>query len=90
MNVYEKAIEKWGVIAQLIMTMEECAELIQACSKVIRATNAGGDVGECLNNLAEELTDVEIMVEQMKTMLPSEVTKYWMKEKMVSLRKRLN
>ena len=35
-SVLEKAIEKWGKEAQTIVAMEECAELIKECSKMLR------------------------------------------------------
>ena len=44
----------------LTITMEECGELIQACSKVIRTK--GVDIRYC-NNLAEELGDVTLMID---------------------------
>lgn len=45
---------------QLMMLMEELAELIQATSKVVRY----GDI----ESFVEEFTDVEIMMEQMRQM----------------------
>ena len=43
----------------LICTMEECGELIQACSKVIRTDGAD----KYLKNLQDEVGDVLCMVE---------------------------
>jgi len=62
-ELYHKAINKWGLQAQLIMLMEECAELIQATSKIIRHIPK---TETDWNNFAEEIADVEIMIEQMK------------------------
>lgn len=45
---------------QLLMVMEECAELQHACSKKIRNVNAP------IYKIAEEIADVEIMCEQIK------------------------
>ena len=65
MNLYKKAIEKWGLEAQMNMTIEECAELIVALSKATRPTsNLYCD--ERVDAILDELVDVEIMVEQMK------------------------
>jgi len=58
-KVYEKAMDRWGFKSQSIMLMEECAELIQAVSKLHRTGNP--------NKMYEEIADVEIMIEQIKT-----------------------
>ena len=60
-ELYEKAIKKWGVDAQINMAIEEMAELIQALVKQGRAVN-GCTKGEVM----EEIIDVEIMLEQLK------------------------
>lgn len=54
--VMTRAIEKYGKQAQTIQAMQELAELIVALTK--------GDV----TNIAEEIVDVEIMLEQIKYM----------------------
>ena len=46
----------------LVITMEECGELIQACSKVIRTK---GDT-KYIRNLQDEIGDVMTMIEIMK------------------------
>lgn len=62
-KLYRQAVGKWGLSLQMGMLMEECAELIQATHKVLRK----GDVDqETWNKLAEEMADVEIMLEQLK------------------------
>jgi NTP pyrophosphatase (non-canonical NTP hydrolase) len=38
-QIYNKALQKWGFNAQSIMLTEECAELIQAVSKLHRTGN---------------------------------------------------
>ncbi len=60
-KLYKAAIEQWGYKTQLGMLMEECAELIQAAHKIIRGT-------EEWYKLAQEMADVEIMIEQIKFM----------------------
>jgi len=57
-KVYLKAIDIYGLDAQLDILQEECAELIVAVSKYRR----NGSEAEA--NLFEELADVVIMVEQ--------------------------
>lgn len=56
-ELYSKAIEKWGINAQLWMVVEECSELSNAIAKYKR--------GRVLTSaILEELADVSIMVEQ--------------------------
>ena len=51
------AIRTFGEKAQEGVAIEECAELIQAISHKHRGRE---------NNIAEEIADVEIMIEQLK------------------------
>ena len=46
----------------LVITMEECGELIQACSKIIRSKGKT----KYLRNLQDEIGDVMTMIEIMK------------------------
>jgi len=46
----------------LIITMEECGELVQACSKVMRSNGKE----KYLTNLKEEIGDVYLMLELLK------------------------
>ena len=74
----------YGYEAQSNQLIEECAELIQAINKHRRVTSGRGrahspmlepaqedkDRGQVvLDNLVEEITDVEIMLEQVKDLL---------------------
>ncbi len=68
-KVYRKAWDKFGTDAQLMMLMEECAELIQATSKVIRQRKSKTS---CWRNFIEEIADVEIMIDQVKVMVDYE------------------
>ena len=63
MDVYDRAIEHYGREKQCMMTAEECAELIQALSKALRY-----DGESFIRQVAEEVADVEIMLEQVKRM----------------------
>ena len=60
-DIYRKAIKKFGATMQMNVAMEECSELIKEISKIIRGKGN-------LANLAEEIADVEIMLEQLKLM----------------------
>ena len=64
-EIYQKAIAEWGPDLQLIVLMEECAELIKACSKIIRARKTMlGDIA--FEPFIEEMADVRIMIDQMR------------------------
>lgn len=53
MDVWRQSIEHWGARVQSVVCMEECAELIQAISKMLRGKDAKA-------NLVEEMADVTI------------------------------
>jgi len=63
--IYDCALELWGHESQIDMTIEECAELIQALMKYRRKQ---GDHDEALESVIEEIADVEIMLGQMKVL----------------------
>ena len=65
-QLYKKAWEKWGMTAQLMVFMEECAELTQAISKYSRYSKTSAQPSR---DIVEEIADVEIMIEQMETRL---------------------
>ena len=83
-ELYDKAIEKWGCANQLRMLIEECSELIQAIAHHERGRNGAGDV-------AEEIADVEILIEQAKQSmyLEDEVNEF-KQQKLERLQKRVN
>ena len=56
-EIYVDAIKKYGEKAQEEVAIEEMAELIQAISHKHRGRE---------HNIAEEIADVEIMLEQLK------------------------
>ncbi len=58
-QICKRAVNTYGKTAQLIMAMEEMSELIQALSKDIRGETD-------IENIAEEIADVEIMLTQLK------------------------
>ena len=61
-----KIISRYGADAQAMVHMEECAELIQAASKMRRVTNAGKEDTAARYNLVEEMADVLICMKQMQ------------------------
>lgn len=60
-ELYNLAIATYGEKAQINQGIEEMAELIQAVNKFHRKPTI-----ENLKNIAEEIVDVEIMLEQYK------------------------
>ena len=46
----------------LVVTMEECGELVQSCSKLLRRAELYSD-GEYVQNLKDELGDVYAMID---------------------------
>jgi len=64
LTLFFEARYKWGQPSQLVMGLEETAELQKEICKVYR-----GDISdERLNKLAEEIADVRLMTEQLENM----------------------
>jgi len=79
LELYKRAIEQNGINGQLGVAQEELSELIQAISKHKR-------YGDNLDNLAEEMADVEIMLDQMKLMFDNELEiEVWKEYKLIRL-----
>ena len=57
-NICKKAVNTFGSDVQEMMFIEEVGELVQALSKKRRGFEGA--------NIAEEIADVEIMLEQLK------------------------
>lgn len=58
-DLYQLAIDRWGVDAQLTVVIEELSELAKEICKLKRGFDN-------LEGLAEEIADVEIMCEQLR------------------------
>lgn len=58
-DIYRLAIKKWGRELQILMGIEEMAELTKALIKSLRGK-------ENRDNIIEEMADVEIMMGQLK------------------------
>ena len=61
-SLYERNIKYNGVEQETTIAMEECSELIQAISKCKRY----GCINKYRENLIEEMTDVLIMIDELK------------------------
>lgn len=59
MNIYERALAHYGAEAQTLMMFEEMSELQKELCKRSRGADN-------IDAIAEEIADVEIMLEQMK------------------------
>lgn len=57
-DVLENAIKTYGIEMQLIMMLEECAELQKEVTKYIRGNNN-------IEAIAEEIADVSIVISQL-------------------------
>ena len=67
MMILEAAVEKYGSILQLLVAIEEQAELIKAICKYLRyVLTVEGDPNAIMENMAEERADVSIMLNQME------------------------
>lgn len=64
-EIFEKALETYGLQAQITIVFEEMSELQKELCKFLRGKN---DV-ETIANIAEEIADVEIMLDQMILLL---------------------
>lgn len=81
-KIYKKALDSWGLPFQIIMLGEEQAELFKVVSKLNRKKS-----NILLEDLAEEIADCEIMMEQMQVAFG--VSRYlidkWKQEKLENL-----
>lgn len=88
-ELYEKALHTWGPGSQLNILQEECAELIQAASKLRRAIVMQASEAQAIavsayqDSLAEEMADVTIMIEQMfVSLVPASQFEAWKQKKL--------
>lgn len=66
-EILQKAIDKWGVSAQLEMVIEECLELALSLQKLKRLR---GNAEEKEANVIDEIADVKIMIKQIEKIFP--------------------
>jgi NTP pyrophosphatase (non-canonical NTP hydrolase) len=59
-EIFDKCKLKWGLDSQILMLAEECSELSVACLHLLRNLKQEG----AREHLAEEIADVEIMIEE--------------------------
>lgn len=80
------ALRIYGAQAQITMVFEEMSELQKELCKFLR----GNTDANTLSNIAEEIADVEIMLDQMKLEFKcSDAVEEWRAQKVKRLRARL-
>lgn len=94
MNLFQKALDHFGPSHQIVKTMEECGELIQALAKCHAEYHADDDDPtkwlDATRALLGELADVQIMILQMKEFLGANSFDAVLTEKMQRLQDKLN
>lgn len=87
-ELVKKIIDKNGTVAQSMIAMEECSELIQAISKCLRSKDLIPT--ETREHLIEEMADVTICLEQLMTMysITFQELDAWIERKELRLKKR--
>lgn len=83
LSIYNKALNKYGIVNQEWMLVEECGELLNAFAKLKRGRASKEDI-------ITELADVHIMVEQMAFFFGLEEFQAEKKRKLARLEERLN
>lgn len=91
-KIYNKAMNKWGWVAQTDQTIEEMAELMVAFNKQKRNTiyKEKMNKDEIDDNLFIELADVYICLEQMINYFGKEKVEEKINSQLTRLNKRLN
>lgn len=99
-EILQKAIDTYGINAQLDMCIEEMSELTKAICKYKRVIAQLKDkvsvtaeeakkVSESVDNIAEETADVLIMLEQMKMIFGTSIIEQQTEHKVKRLAERL-
>lgn len=73
-NILRSAIDTYGKTAQMIVCIEECAELQKELCKAYREEYTYGPIGFNVEHIAEEIADVYIMLGQMAIAFKAEET----------------
>lgn len=89
----QRIADHYGLENQMSMLEEECAELIQAISKLRRvgvAEQAGVDYIGARSHVAEEMADVRIMVGQVEYLLQCEtLVELWTAQKLARTQRKI-
>jgi NTP pyrophosphatase (non-canonical NTP hydrolase) len=102
-QILKDAVDTFGVTNQMDMTVEECAELIQAINKIKRTFNPShllglrdgklgfSDTKQALiyGNLCSEIADVKIMIGQLEYLFNPETIQISYERKLSRLQERI-
>lgn len=83
-DIVASTIDKYGIVLQSVVCMEECAELIQAVSKEVRGKH---DVG----HISEEIADVYICLNMLIQLynVPEGMVQAWVDAKQQRILERM-
>jgi len=70
LGIFEETIKRYGVVMQLDVLIEECAELIKVVQKWKRKQARTPNAHVTKIEIISEAVDVEIMLEQLKHIFP--------------------
>lgn len=87
-EIIKRAISVYGMDAQLLMAIEEMSELTKAICKE-KCERGSEKWYQAVDNIAEEIADVQIMLDQLRTMY-SIYTGSIEEQKLIRLQDRLN
>lgn len=87
-KILQNAIDTYGTKAQMMQCIEEMAELIQAINKYFRA-NTDEEMAKAYISVIEEISDVQIMLEQMRLLFGDKAVDEQITAKLGRLEKRL-
>lgn len=88
-DIYKKAVDKWGVEAQMNMIVEELSELTFALMKIRRSGTEQQKIDR-YDNLCEEIADVKLMLKQAEYMFDKKKIDKYYKEKKEYIKNKLN
>lgn len=89
-ELYDKCLEKWGLLSQILMLAEESSELTQASLGLNRESKSE----TAINHLAEEIADTELMIDEIKYYFNEYQLEGWVQDwkdrKIIRLKERLD
>lgn len=82
--IYKQALDRFGGQSQMMMCIEEMAELIQAFNKLLRNPTDENHVRVC-----EEIADVSVMINQMRIIFDEKIIDDFKQKKLLRLKERI-
>ena len=91
-KVIRRAVLHFGPRRQMVKAMEELGELTQAIARYVGAKDEGGAGGFEMESVAEEIADVEIMLQQVRIIcdIAPELEGIWRERKLRRLMGRMD